>query len=314
MISEAKILDVKAQLSVLLNLPKEEKESKISSVFDVSLSSARRYIRLAEAYDDPPEAPKILLLDIETSPLEVYAWGIGSKVSLGHYQIKHEWFIISWAAKWLLADGVFGDCVTPKEALSKDDDRICHSLWDCIEEAHIVVAHNAKSFDVRKINARFIANGLSPPSSYQVVDTLLHSRKIAAFSSHKLDHLTQTFGLSQKDSTDFSLWVRCCNGDKEALDYMYKYNKSDIRALEGLYLYLRPWMSSHPSMGLYCDHVGSVCPHCMSESLDWSINPYYTPAGKFSAFRCKKCGAIGRSRFSTMAPGRNRNLVVSTAR
>jgi len=206
------------------------------------------------------------------------------------------------------------DCATPKEAANKDDSRICKSLWDVLEDAHIIIAHNAVKFDVRKVKARFIVNHLPPFSPIQAIDTLRQSRKIAAFSSHKLDHLTKQFGLSQKDDTDFDLWVRCCNGEKEALDYMLEYNKSDILALEGLYLFLRPWMTSHPNMGLYCNHDGSVCPSCGCESIDWRINEYYTPAGKYNAFRCNECGAIGRSRFNALKPEERKRLTISTAR
>lgn len=271
-------------------------------------------MRLAKDTDVAKHSHRILLLDIETAPLEAYVWEVGPKIQIGHYQIKNEWFILSWAGKWLLEDGVKADVVTPKEAIDKDDYRVCQSLWDVIEEAHIIIAHNAVWFDVRKANARFIANTLPPPSPYQVIDTLKQSRKIAAFSSHKLDHLTKTFGLSQKEDTDFSLWVDCCNGDKEALGYMLKYNKSDILALEGLYLFLRPWMTSHPNLGLYCDHDGEICPSCGCESIDWRINEYYTPAGKYNAFRCNECGAIGRSRFSALKSEERKVLTISTAR
>lgn len=44
--------------------------------------------------------PKVLILDIETSPLEVYTWGIWEQnISLN--QIKKDWNIIAWCAKWL---------------------------------------------------------------------------------------------------------------------------------------------------------------------------------------------------------------------
>ena len=45
-------------------------------------------------------SPKILVIDIETSPLESWTWGIWDQnVSLE--QIKTEWTILSFAAKWL---------------------------------------------------------------------------------------------------------------------------------------------------------------------------------------------------------------------
>ena len=308
MISEKKISEVRK----LISHPTNWKYQDIAHYYKTSHSTARRYVRLAKA--EKKRFPNILLLDIETAPLEVYAWEIGSRVSLGHYQIKHEWFILSWAGKWLLKDGILSDVVTPEEAIAKDDARICESLWSAVEESHIVIAHNAIRFDVRKINARFLTNVMLPPSPYQVIDTLKQAQRMAAFSSHKLDHLTRLFGLSRKDDTDFALWVACCEGSKMALDRMLKYNKSDIRALESLYLYLRPYMTSHPNLGLYCNHEESVCPSCGDSDLDWTINHYYTPAGKYRAFRCVQCGAIGRDRFNVLTKDEREELTISTAR
>ena len=57
----------------------------------------------------------------------------------------------------------------------------------------------------------------------------------------------------------------------------------------------------------------SVCPSCGGEDLDWNITPYYTPAGKYKAFRCE-CGAIGRSRFSDLSPEERKNITLSVAR
>jgi len=275
----------------------------------VAEATVRRYLRHAKELS----SPRVLFIDIETAPLEVYSWGI-RKQHLQHFQIKEEWFILSWAAKWLLEDGVFSDCVTPQEAVLKEDGRILKGIHDLLETAHIVVAHNALRFDIRKLNYRFITYGYIKPSPYQVVDTLKQAQKHLAASSHKLDHLTKTFGLSQKDDTDFSLWVDCCNGDKKALDYMLKYNISDISALEGLYLYLRPWITSHPNIALYTDVDGKVCASCGSCELNWNINEYFTPAGKFKAARCMDCGAISRSRFSSISPEKRQCLTLPAAR
>jgi len=283
--------------------------AQVAQMMGVSEGTVRRYLRLA----NKNKMPRILLMDIETAPLEVYSWGI-RKQHLGHFQIKEEWFILSWAAKWLLEDGVYSDCVTPEEAVLKEDGRILKGIHDLLEMAHIVVAHNAIRFDVRKLNYRFIVYGYLKPSPYQIVDTLKQAQKHLAASSHKLDHLTKTFGLSQKDDTDFSLWVDCCNGDQESLDYMLKYNISDIKALEGLYLYLRPWISSHPNISLYTDVDGKICANCGSGELNWNINEYYTPAGKFKAARCMDCGAISRSRFSSILPEKREHLTISVAR
>ena len=42
---------------------------------------------------------KILLLDIETAPMEVFSWRLWKQTVLPHQIIK-DWSILSWAAKW----------------------------------------------------------------------------------------------------------------------------------------------------------------------------------------------------------------------
>ena len=88
--------------------------NQVAEMMGVSESTIERYLRLA----NENKTPRILLMDIETAPLEVYSWGI-RKQHLGHFQIKEEWFILSWAAKWLLEDGVYSDCVTPEEEIGR---------------------------------------------------------------------------------------------------------------------------------------------------------------------------------------------------
>ncbi len=72
--------------------------------------------------------------------------------------------MISWAPKWLGSKEVMSECLTPEEILNEDDDRIIKHLWQLMDQADIVVAHNGKRFDVPKMNSRFILAGLPPTS------------------------------------------------------------------------------------------------------------------------------------------------------
>lgn len=265
--------------------------------------------------------PRILLLDIETSPMEVFVWGLSKNDYIPHDHIIEEWAILSWAAKWLFNSEVMSELVNYKDAKARRDKSITGKIWKLVDKADIVIAHNLKGFDKRKLNARFVVNGLLPPLPYQDIDTLRHSRSQFAFSSHKLDHLARMFLTSQKLKTEHSLWRRCVgkNGKgntiadrKAALQEMVTYNKSDVFTLEELYLELRPWMKSHPNVGLYIDGAGTVCPNCGNSKLSWQ-GFYYTPAGKYQAFRCE-CGAIGRSRYSELDTEDRKRLSVSVAR
>ena len=289
----------------------KEKE-QIADEMGVQVGTIERYLREVRSHVQSKDA-KILLFDVETALMELWAFAIRQQY-IQHTQIKEEWFVLSWAAKWLFNDEIMSDVVTPEESLAKDDSRILKGIHDLFEEANIVIAHNANHFDIRKLNYRFIVHGFFKPSPYAVVDTLRQAQKHFAASSHKLDHLQRTFGLSKKDPTNLSLWIACCKGDQDALDYMAKYNVSDVKALEGLYLFLRPWLTSHPNVAMLMGIKGNACGKCGSKELDWSITKYPTPAGRFKAARCMDCGSIIRERFSDITTEERRNSLVDVAR
>jgi hypothetical protein len=221
--------------------------------------------------------------------------------------------MLSWSGKWLGDDRIISDCVTPKEAIGRDDSRIVKSIWDIVNEADVLIAHNLVRFDMRKITARFIQHGLPKPRAYRTIDTLKQAQKHFAFSSHKLDYLNKIFSLRMKEDTDFQLWIDCENGEKEALAYMLHYNESDINALEDLYLKLRPYMTSHPNLGVYVDDTSPMCPHCQSTDLVRD-GIYTTNVSVFPAYRCLNCGATPRGRTSTLDIEKRKELLISTAR
>ena len=153
------------------------------------------------------KSPKILILDIETSPLKAYIW---SRWRQNVYldQTISEWFMLCYAAKWLNSTNVISDKISTEEVLKEDDKRIVKSLWTLLDQADIVIAHNGKYFDIPKINSRFILHNLVPPSPYKVIDTKEVASKQFGFSSNKLDALATYFGIENKDKTDFELWNR----------------------------------------------------------------------------------------------------------
>lgn len=282
--------------------------------FGVSYDSITRYLRrFKQLSDDERQFPKILLFDIETLPMWIRVWGLYKQCPQIN-QIVKDWIVLSWAAKWLHAPNTMSDILSQKEIKERDDKRICTSIWNLIDQADIIMAHNAVRFDVRKLNSRFMIHGMNPPSPYQTIDTLRHSQNIAAHTSHKLDWLGQLMRNKGKISTDYDLWIRCENGEQEALDYMLAYNIEDVGLLEEVYLWMRPWMKSHPNVGIYMDLTEQVCSHCGSNNVHEIDKPYATPAGRYTAVRCGDCGAIGRLRDNMLTLAEKRTLTRSTSR
>lgn len=239
---------------------------------------------------------KILLFDIETSPNLSYTWQGMYEQNVIDFQ--KEWYMLSFAYKWLGDQTVKCFSLPDFKSYKKDktdDKELLKELWMLLDEAEVVVGHNSNEFDIRKTNARFLANGMTSPSPYKTVDTLKEARKHFFFNSNKLTHLTEHLGIGEKVETGgFGLWLECMSGNMKAWKKMIKYNKHDVILLEKLYLVLRPWITNHPNRALM-DSKERACPTCSSHEVI-KQGFIYTRVGKFQRWQCKQCGAWAQSR------------------
>jgi DNA polymerase elongation subunit (family B) len=258
---------------------------------------------------------RILILDIETAPVRAYVWQAW-KQNVQPNQIVSDWFVLTWAAKWLFEDMVYSGAVTSREAVRQDDKRIMKSLWGLLNEADIVIAHNGIDFDIPKINTRFLLHGFMPPLPYVVIDTLKHIRKQFAFTHNKLDYVNQLLELPRKVSHEgMEMWDKCYRGDQEALDKMLEYNVGDVRILEDTYLRIRPWIKPHPNLALHIlDESQSVCPQCGSNHLTEEGKHYHTSVNIYELLRCGNCGATARKRLTALTIKQRRHLLTPIAR
>ena len=83
----------------------------------------------------------------------------------------------------------------------------------------------------------------------------------------------------------------------------------DVEILEEVYLHLRPWMKSHTNVSLYSDDEKPMCACCGSDKIGKLTKYFYTNTGRYEMFRCLDCGAILRSRKTTIS--KNKNILVS---
>lgn len=253
---------------------------------------------------------KILILDIETSPLLTYVWGLfDQNVALN--QIKKEWHLLSFAAKWLDKPKMFyADQRNVKNI--ENDKHLVEKLWKLLDEADVIIGQNVKAFDIKKINARFFHYGFPPPSSYKIIDTLTISKKYFALTSHKLEYKSNAYNkkykkLKHNKFPGFSLWFECLKGNKKAFIEMEKYNKYDVLSTEEHYKILAPWDTS-VNFSLYNDDESIVC-SCGSHSFQ--ANGYkYTATGKFQRYKCKKCSKETRSRINLFSKEKKASLRV----
>lgn len=256
---------------------------------------------------------KILIFDIETSPIEAYVWG-GWKQNVSGGQIINDWFVISWAAKWLFDDFVISERLTPEEVLKKDDRRIINVLHSLINEADIVVAHNGDKFDIKRINTRFLKHLLPSPSSYHSIDTLKTLRRRFSITHNRLDYVGQFLGLGRKIETGgFDLWARCMRGEAEALEEMDTYCKQDVRLLEDVYLMIRPYIKPHPNIGLFIKENVDSCPSCGHDKLILK-STYTTTVNEYDELQCMNCGSWSRSRRTNTPLQKNEGIKSSLPR
>jgi len=241
---------------------------------------------------------KILLFDIENSPNLGFCWGKHEQEII---EFKKEWYMLSFAYKWLGEKTVKVYSLPDFKSFKKDktdDKELLQKLWELLDEAEVVVGHNSNAFDIKKTNARFLANGMKCPSPYKTVDTLLEARKHFFFNSNKLDHLSKLLGIGDKVETGgFGLWLECMAGNMKAWKKMTTYNKHDVVLLEKLYLVLRPWITNHPNRALMDSENEKACPTCSSSEVI-KQGFIYTRTGKFQRWQCKSCGAWAQSRKS----------------
>lgn len=238
---------------------------------------------------------KVLYFDIETAPMLAYIWSAKTEY-VGTQMIQHETFMLSWAAKWGDRKKVYGEVLTPDEAVAQDDARIVTALADMLREADIVCGHNLDRFDIPMLNNRLLLLGLEPLGPVRTLDTLKMARKSFRLASNKLDWLAEQLGLGNKIGTSFSLWDRCYRGDEKALKEMLRYNRKDVTLLQDVYERMEPYVrGSVPRLvdGATEDEV--ACPTCGSASVK-PDGMHRTNASSYPRFVCEACGRHSRSR------------------
>lgn len=235
--------------------------------------------------------PKVLFLDIETSAIVAHTWGLFDQ-NVGLNQIIQDWFVMSWAAKWADSDDVIYEDIRKTVKKKDPDKKILQGIHKLISEADIVVTHNGDSFDMKKLNARFIKFGMPPVSPYRSVDTLKICRRYFKFTSNKLEYVAQYLGCEVQKSkhskfAGHELWKECMAGNLDAFLELEGYNVLDTRVLELVYKKLIPYDNS---LSFSAFHQVNTC---VCGSRVFKKDGFkYTARGAFQRYACHGCGKI----------------------
>lgn len=266
---------------------------------------------IASARKHTASALKVLLFDIETAPSKAYIWGLWQETKSYSF-IETDWFVLCWSAKWLGSKEIISSSLPVHKGYKdnpENDKPLLEALWKLLDEADVVIAHNGRKFDRKKVNARFLIHGMPPPSPYVVIDTLEVARREFAFTSNRLNDLGIMLGVGKKvDTGGFGLWKKCLEGDLKAWERMTKYCNGDISLLEAVYFKLRPYIKNHPNLGIDSDRC--ACPKCGSGKIQYR-GYMYSNSGKYKRFQCQVCGGWGRDRVNLIDITKKMNGKVS---
>lgn len=256
--------------------------------------------------EETGKSPRILLIDIETAPLFGALWSMWQQ-GIGLAQIESDWYMLSYCAKWFGEDEVFYSDLRGN-VKSEDDTQLCEEVFSLLNQADIVIAHNGRRFDVKKVNARLILNGFPKPSSYRVIDTLEIAKEQFAFTSNKLEYLTDKLCRKKKSKHNkfpgYLLWKECLAENPEAWQEMEDYNIDDVLSLEELYIILSSWSTKLPNFDVYCDEI--------LDMDEWEKEGFaYTQYGKYQKYRNKRTGQQKRSRINLLSKEKRKSLLAN---
>jgi len=233
---------------------------------------------------------KLLMLDIETAPHKVYAWGLWDQ-NIALNQIVEPGYTLCWASKWYGKKTVFFDAVW-----KSGPEGMVQTIHDQISEADAVIHYNGTKFDMPTLNGEFLKHGLTPPPPYYQIDLLQTARRQFKLASNKLDYVAQYLGVGGKvNHKGMELWHECMQGCPKAQKHMERYNRQDTILLQGVYERLLPWIKNHPSVALHDGEQSPACTNCGSTNV--KKNGRRTNRTQvYQQYSCNDCGTWMRGR------------------
>lgn len=205
---------------------------------------------------------KRLFFDIETSPMIAYTWRVGWKINLNTDNIIEDWRIICISYKWEGDDKV----QTLKWDKNKCDKKLLTKFIQIANQADEIIAHNGDRFDIKKIRTRCIFHRIPMFPKYRSLDTLKKARGNFSFNSNRLDYIAKFLGVGAKlEHEGFQMWVKCMQGDKQALKDMIKYCEMDIIVLEDVYNELKDYVKHNTHSAVINGGYKHECPNCSNE-------------------------------------------------
>lgn len=296
-----------------MKLRPKHKHKRVRTTYDLAEFMAAK----------PATGPRILHLDIETSLMQVWTFGLHNQY-LTIDDIIEDWNILSFCAKWHGTGPAIYQSLR-KQRNPVNDFGLCKSLHRMLSEADIVVAHNGKRFDMKKIRSRMSHNRMPPIPDVRIIDTLLEIRRVFGHTSNKLAYITANFGADgmRKNShgkfPGKKLWIACQTGNQQAWDEMEVYNIPDVLSMEAAFVDLRPWFQGAQNLAVFQEpHDGMTCPNCGGHDHK-KKGLRYTQVGQYQRYQCttvdpitgNECGAWFRGKEQLLSKKDRRHIGVN---
>jgi DNA polymerase elongation subunit (family B) len=231
---------------------------------------------------------RILVIDVETRPMESRHWGIWNQ-NIGISQIQKPDGLLCLAAQFV------GERKVHFASQWEHGDRgLAKAALRLMSEADVISGWNSNRFDIPWLNRIIIENKLPEPSPYKSLDLMRVVKKRVRLPSYKLDFVAQWLGVGKKLRTGgYDLWDDVLAGLPAARTKMARYNIQDTRLTTAVYEELRKrgWVSSPINASI---RLGHVCPHCESERLQ-ARGDYETASRRYKRWQCRDCHRWSRS-------------------
>ncbi len=202
--------------------------------------------------------PKILVYDIETTPVLAWIWRCGEQF-VGHHQLfdgLNATKIICITYRWLhekKAKALVFDLET------LDDEAIIREFDTIIQEADVIIGKNNNKFDNKHINFRRLLHGLPaiPDWTKRSDDLESQMRRHFNMQSFSLDYFSKLMGQGGKMKMELQDWIDIVqNRSKKKLKKMVDYGKKDADDTAELILKVWPYVSPKFNHSV---HQGKLC-------------------------------------------------------
>lgn len=241
---------------------------------------------------------KILMLDIETAPVNAYVWGLFNQ-NINIDFVQEPGRVLCFAAKWEGEDEVMFVSENDRPNRTKAHGKMIRTIHQLLHEAEAIVHYNGNRFDIPTLNTEFLSYGMAPPPPTAQIDLLVTVKKRFRLPSNKMDFAARIMGIERKlRHRGPDLWMDCMDGDQHAWVEMEAYNRQDVIVLEQMYNRLLPWITNHPPVGLYMGRP-DACRNCGSKNLH-ARGYAYTKMTQYQRYRCNDCGTWTRGNKSLL--------------